>query len=467
MKLALIGGGGVRTIFFTQSLCKYAARLGIDELVIMDNNPRKLNIYGNLAAHIASVSESGLDVELTDNVVRAVMGADYVVTTMRVAEDQGRILDERIALSHGIIGQETTGPGGFSYALRTIPVVRKYCELIREHSHNALIFNFTNPSGLVTQAMHSFGHHNVIGICDGPTHLETEIARTLGLNVGDVSARIYGLNHLSWLYGYQVKGIDIIGGLLASDAFLENSTEFGHFDKEVIRYVRGIPSSYLYYYYNREEAVQNVLKSGKTRGEVITALNNDMNDRLEEIGIMTNPEQALAAYYKVIEERERSYMSIELQKRKRETKALDFEKLGIGHIALSTEQGEAFEGYSGVAFNYIDALKNDTGITIPISVPNNGAIPEMKDEDVLEITCRVDAAGAHPIAPGEIPESNLLLMRQVKLFERMTVQAVAEKSKDIACLALLNHPLVGSYSLAKALVKDYTKAFEPYFVDWK
>jgi 6-phospho-beta-glucosidase len=467
MKLALIGGGGVRTIFFTQSLCKYAKRLGIDELVIMDNNPRKLDIYGKLAMHIASISESGLDVILTDDIIQAVKNADYVVTTIRVAEDQGRILDEKIALRQGIIGQETTGPGGFSYALRTIPIVQEYCELIRAHSNHAMIFNFTNPSGLVTQAMHSFGYHEVIGICDGPTHLETEIARTLGLNVKDVSSRIYGLNHLSWLYSYKVKETDIIEGLLASDDFLENSTEFGHFDKEVIRYVKGIPSSYLYYYYNREEAVQNVLKSGKTRGEVIMELNDKMNDRLEEIGIMSNPEKALVEYYKVIEERERSYMTIELQKKKKETKALDFEKLGIGHMTFSSEQGEAFEGYSGVAFNYIDAMKNNTGITIPISVPNNGAIPDMKDEDVLEITCNVDATGAHPIAPGAIPESNLLLMQQVKLYERLTVEAVANKSKEIACFALFNHPLVGSYSQAKSLVMDYMKAFEQYFVDWK
>jgi len=467
MKLALIGGGGVRSAFFTRSVSKYAKLLGITEISIMDNNPMKLEIYGNLGRYTAGLEDSVLAVTLTGDFKEAVNGADYVVTTIRVGEEAGRILDEHIPLKYNIIGQETTGPGGFSYALRTIPVMREYCETIKQISNNALVFNFTNPSGLVTQAMHSYGYHNVIGICDGPTHLETEIAQTLGINVDDVSAGLYGLNHLSWMNSYKVKGREIMPALLANDDFLNNSAEFGHFDNEVIRYVKGIPSAYLYYFYYREEAVRNVHNSKQTRGEIIKDINDTMNALFKEMDVTKNPETAFERYRQFFIEREKSYMATELKERKQETRELSLSELGLDDLELTPGEGVAFEGYSGVAFNYIMANRNDTGKLIPMSVPNNGAIKDMADEDVLEITCRVDKEGAHPVTPEYIPETNLRLMQQVKLYERLTVEAVDKKSKEVACFALMNHPLVGSYTLAKCLVDDYTSAFSEYFSDWK
>src|SRR3954468_20493579 len=143
MKIALVGGGGVRTMYFTEAVAKYANRLGVTQISIMDNDKEKLEIFGNMAKYVAMKANDTLKIELTTDVVEAVTDADYVVTTMRVGGDEGRVKDERIALKQGVIGQETTGAGGFAFAIRTIPVMLEYCQIIKEHSNNAVVFNFT------------------------------------------------------------------------------------------------------------------------------------------------------------------------------------------------------------------------------------------------------------------------------------------------------------------------------------
>lgn len=468
MKLAMIGGGGVRTAFFAESLARHAKRLGIDELSIMDNNEEKLEIYGVLAQKIAIKGNGIKNVSLTTDFTKAVKNADYVITTLRVGNDEGRIKDERIALSHGVIGQETTGPGGFSFALRTIPVMLEYCKIINEISNNAIVFNFTNPSGLVTQAMHSHGYHNVVGICDGPTHMKSEIANSLDISVDDLFTRIYGLNHLSWTDSVKVKDMEILPRLLKSDHFLDSMHEFAHFDKSLIRMLGCLPNSYLYYYYYKEKALKNILSSPKTRGETIKEINDKMNKLFTEINVSQNPDKAMQAYYQFFEDREKSYMSIELGHPMETGKKVDLrEEIGLGGLDLSGDRGEVLEGYSGVAFNYIEAVKNNSNIDLPISVPNNGAIRCLMPEDVTEISCIINKSGAHPVRIDNIPERNTLLIQQVKRFERLTVQAIDEKSKELAIDALMGHPLVGSYSLAKDLVDDYIEVFKDYLGEWK
>jgi len=467
MKLSLIGGGGVRTVFFSQSLAKYAGKLGIDSFVIMDIDAEKLGIYGAMAANILKDTPN-LAVTLTTDIKDAAKGTDYVVTTMRVGGDAGRIQDERIALKHGLLGQETTGAGGFSFALRSIPVMRDYCEVFQKYGNDPLIFNFTNPAGLVTQAMHDYGYHNVIGICDGPTELKTDISENTGIRMNHLFTRVYGLNHLSWLNSVQVNGVEILGKLMASNGFLENSKAFGHFDKELIRYIGAIPNEYLYYYYYREEAISNIFGAKNTRGEVIKQINDRMDQTLRQINPEKNPEKALEAYYAFLRERESSYMSIELQSRRKRNAHTDLSFLE--DIPLPAEQpGEEikFEGYSGVMFNYIDAVQRDLNVDIPVSVPSAGAINGLRDTDVAEVTCIVDRDGAHPVLAGDIPEQNLLLMQQVKLFERLVVEAVKRQSKELCIEALLVHPLIGSYSLAKKLAHEYLETFKSYIGDYK
>ena len=210
--LSLIGGGSVRTYYFIESLIRFCRELDIEEVRVMDTDAEKLRYFGGIAAYLARRGESGLKVTLTGDAEMALRGADYVVTTIRVGGDEARTKDE---LSEGLIGQETTGAGGFSYAIRTIPVMLAYMKLIRRLAKpEAPVFNFTNPAGLVTQALYDAGFEGVIGICDNATGIKTDTAEALGVNASDLLVKVYGLNHLSWASRVELFGTDILPKLM-------------------------------------------------------------------------------------------------------------------------------------------------------------------------------------------------------------------------------------------------------------
>ena len=466
MKLALIGGGGVRTVFFCQSLAKHAEKVGIDELYLMDNDPEKLHIFGNLAKYYIR-DYTKLKVFLTESFEDAVTDADYVVTAIRVGGDEGRILDERVALKHGVIGQETTGAGGFAYALRTIPVMKEYMKIIKEKSRHALVFNFTNPAGLVTQALYEAGYDNTVGICDNATGAKMELSKALQIDTGDLFIRLYGLNHLTWADQIRIQGVDVFERLMSNPEFLEHYHDFLYYDRDLIRNLHAIPNGYLYYYYHREKAYQNIKNAPMTRGETIRELNEKMLAALRETDVEKEPQKASQIYEQVMNARNEAYMSIELGGQKVKRIPLDFSKLGIGCQEKKDGQVELLEGYAGVALNYIEAQRRNRLTDLAINVPNKGTIDFLRDDDIIEVTCMVDQDGAHPVKLGEIPEANRLLIEQVKLYERRTVEAVREKSLELAVMALMAHPLVGSYSLAKELVRDYQKVHSRYLADWR
>lgn len=465
MKLALIGGGGVRTVFFCQSLAKYADEVGIKELWLMDNDPEKLHIFGNLAKY-AIRDQGNLKVFLTESIEEAVTDADYVVTAIRVGGDESRVIDEKVALFHGVIGQETTGAGGFSYALRTIPVMKEYMRIIREKSNHALVFNFTNPAGLVTQALYEEGYDNTIGICDNATGAKIELSKALQIDANEVFIRLYGLNHLTWADQVKIRDMDVFEKLMASDEFIENYHDFLYYDRSLIRNLHAIPNGYLYYYYHRERAFENIRKSDLTRGETIRKLNEEMIAAIRETDIEKHPDKAYEIFEKTMNARNDAYMSIEIGGRKIKRIPLDLKKLGIG-AKKSEGQIQLLEGYAGVALNYIEAQRKNKAVDLAINVPNKGTLPFLRDDDIIEVTCMVDEKGARPVTLGEIPEANRLLIEQVKLYERRTAEAIREKSLELAAMALMAHPLVGSYSLAKELVRDYQKAHGQYLSDWR
>lgn len=473
MKLALIGGGSVRTVYFVRSFALYAKRLGFESLSIMDNDAEKLRIFGGLARYegqaIAAQQGINLAITLTDDFTAAVTDADYIVTTLRVGGDEARVLDERVALSHGVIGQETTGAGGFAYALRTIPVLLDYMRIIREKAPHATVFNFTNPSGLVTQALHSAGYDNVVGICDNASGIKANMSKLLRMNASDFKLRTYGLNHLTWSDQVTIGGKDILSKLFEHDAFVENFDEFGYFDKDLIRLLRSVPNGYLYYYYHSEKALHNVLSAGKTRGENILDINRQMLAALRPLDIDKNAAEALHIFTHYMHLREGSYMAVELGGHKQAHEAIDIASLGIEELDPARENIELYEGYAGVAFNYIQAVRENKPVEIALNVQNNGAVPGLCDTDVVEISCRIDKDGVHrdQIPAQDIPERNLLLIKTIKQYERLTVEAVSQRSVALAREALMIHPLVNSYSLAKDLVADYLKAHSAYLGAWR
>lgn len=473
MKLALIGGGSVRTLYFVRSFANHAKRLGFDTLRIMDTDPEKLRLFGGMARQeglrIARERGEQIQIELTHDFEAAVTGVNYVVTTIRVGGDAARVVDERVALRHGVIGQETTGAGGFAYALRTIPVMLEYMRVIREKAPGALVFNFTNPSGLVTQALVSAGYDNVIGICDNASGIKAKAGETLRLNASDFALRTYGLNHLTWSDQVVVNRRNILPDLLRNPDFVEGFDEFFYFDRDLIRILRAIPNGYLYYYYHSEQALRNIQSASQTRGEAILDINRRMLAALQGVDVERETASAMKIFEYHMRLREGSYMSVELGGKQHPRAVIDLSALGIPELDPNREQIELYDGYAGVAFNYIQAVCENKPVEIALNVPNRGAVPGLRDDDVVEVSCDIDAGGLrrHALTAAEVPERNLLLMRAIKEYERLTVEAVRQRSVSLAQQALMVHPLVNSYSLAKVLVRDYLAAHKAFLEGWR
>lgn len=468
-KLALIGGGSVRTYYFIESLMKFYREMDIAEVSVMDNDEEKLRYFGGIAKFLTEKEGSGLAVKLTQDPAVALQGADYVVTTVRVGQDWARTQDERIALSRGLIGQETTGAGGFSYAIRTIPTMLEYMRLIRTFAKpNAPVFNFTNPSGLVTQALYDAGYDNIIGICDNATGIKIDLAQALKVNASELKVKVYGLNHLSWANRVELGGVDILPLLMANESFVESFHQFAYFDRALIRRLGMIPNGYLYYFYHRERALHNLLMAPESRGEFIMRNNAAMMEALRAHDFDAEPQTCLDIYRDYMHRREGSYMSIELGGSQKELAPIDVNTLGIAGLLGNKPVTEVYEGYAGVVFNYIDSAKYDKGIDLAVSVPNGGAIPGMEKDDVVEVTCTIGREGAVPMsfAKEEICPSTLALMKTIKRYEKLTVEASLRKSKAAAVEALTIHPLVQDYALAAQLVDAYCALNEPWIGKW-
>ena len=449
MKIALIGGGGVRSPLFVMSLLRWHERVGATELCLLDIDARKLEIFGELCRCVVQRAGVPLKLTATTDARTALTNADHVVTTIRVGFEQGRATDERIALRHGVLGQETTGPGGFAMALRSIPALLDYAKLLQEINPHAWMFNFTNPSGLVAQALRSAGYSRTVGICDGANHGQDAVAHWAGVPVHSVRAEVFGLNHLSWCRRAWVDGKDLMQPALADDHFLYAAQ--GLFDPELVRMVGMHCNEYLYYYYYAEKAVQAIQAEHKTRGEEIVELNQRLLDQLEEIGVARNPERALRTFFGYEKRRGATYMNYAYNRPSSE----EADRTQVFDADIPEFAGE---GYAGVALSVIEALQGGGTLYTALNVPNEGAIEGMADDDVVEVSCRVDAGGIHPLPTGEVLSLQLGLMQAVKRYERLTVEAIRQRSRRRAVEALMAHPLVLSYSRASALVDEYLHA---------
>ena len=447
MKIGVIGGAGVRTVIFINGLLKRYKQLNIDEVVLYDIDHEKLTVIGKLCRHVVRREGKDLIVREVYDAVDAIRGMDYIVTTLRVGGDHSRVIDESVALQNGVIGQETTGVGGFSMAVRTIPVLLDYCDLIARHAPDAWVFNFTNPSGLVTQALHNAGHHRIIGICDAPSSLKYRMAQKLGVTEEELYVEFFGLNHLSWIKSVQVNGKEIMPTLIEDEDFMSSIQELEIFDREVVRQTGMLPNEYLYYYYHREKALANINKSKLTRGQTIELVNIQMMKELKEMDIDANPEEALQIFLYYMQLRENSYMSIESGSQNRPM---------LEKGSLPVPEGM---GYAGVMLDCIEGMQSEEGRSLVLSILNQGAIPFLADDDVVEVTCNVSKCGIAPVKQTEIPHLCELYIRLIKRYERLTVDAVREGNEEYAIEALMTHPLVNSYSLAKKLIADYNTAY--------
>lgn len=459
MKLAVLGGGGVRSPFLAKYIASRAKDLGINDVVFMDNDQTKLKIFGGLSKAITGLVDKSINFSVTDCPVEALTKADFIITSLRVGHDSARVLDEKIALERGMVGQETTGAGGFAMALRSIPALVEYCTLAEKVAKpNAVIFNFTNPSGLVTQALRNEGFKNVYGICDGPGGFFKEVAGVINRKVDELSVECFGLNHLSWFRSIKVDGKEMVQELIHSPQIYRD-TELKVFDRNLVERLGMLPNAYLYYYYHREKAISKLLKAEKTRGELIEEINCKMLEELIELDPEKDLGKMLQIYLYYYTLREKSYMSIEAGDK---PVIPDRELLNID--ILNNDYGA---GYASVALNFIEALVHGKETEMILSVPNNGAIEGLYDDDVVEVTCMVGKAGAMPIHIGRPPQLQMALIQQVKLYERLAVNAIKNKSIDTAIDALMVHPLINSYSIARDLVLTYLETYKDYVGTWR
>lgn len=454
MKITVIGGGGVRSMFLAKSIAQKAERLHIDELCFMDNNEQKLRIYGGMAAHVAKLLCPELQFSLTSNAVEAVKDADYVITTIRVGEDDMRAKDERIALNKGVLGQETTGAAGFSFAMRSVPALAEYCELIKKYAKKEVkVFNFTNPAGVVSQTLRDMGYDFTYGICDAPSGMLRSFALLYGESPDDIVGEVYGLNHLSYFKSIKLCGREIMPELIENDEAYKNS-DMRYFSKELLRDRKAVLNEYLYYFYYREQAVDNILKADKTRGEQIRDINKNMTAELSKMDVENDFEGCLEVFNKWYGMREGSYMASETGvKRTTPWKFNIYEE----------DDG----GYAGVALKFIETAQSGTTGTMIMCIPNENSIDGLHADDVVEITCDVNANGCTPHHIGEVDEQNLELIRRVKNYERLSSKAIRNKDKGAAIQALTLHPLVNSYSLACEFVEEYIEHNKEYSNGWK
>lgn len=446
MKLLLMGAG-IRTPLMIYGLLRREQELALTEVVLFDTDAERLAVMHWLASEIVQRNGGTFRVAHSTSLAEAAEGAAFIFSAIRVGQEESRVADEKIAIEAGVLGQETTGAGGFSMALRTIPVLLDYAKTIERVAPDAWFVNFTNPAGLITQALHNETNLKVAGICDTPTAMRTSIATYLDRSMDDVFVDYIGLNHLGWVRDVMVGGVSCFDEIIAHyEALQQAGHEWALFEPSLVRSLRLLPNEYLYYFYYRERAVENIRASGSTRGMQIQAINEPLWAALKDHHSEGNVDAAIDAYANAMLSRSGSYMARE------SGHAVETGNRSGAGAALALFEDE---GYAGLAMDVMQAVIQNRKAVLILNIPNDGCITELQDDDVIEAVCLVDAQGIRPLAQTTLPDSIRGLVQSVKTYERYAVKAAVEGDRDAAVMALAVHPLVCSWSLAGQLVDAY------------
>lgn len=442
MKLALAGGGGFRVPLV------YGALLGdddegrVDEVALFDTDPARLNAMTTVLHQLAADGRTAdapppPRIMATTDLDTAMRGADFVFSAIRVGGLQGRTCDERVALDLGVLGQETTGPGGVAYGLRTIPVALHMAERVAAVAPDAWFINFTNPAGMITQAMQSVLGDRVIGVCDSPIGLGRRAAAALRVPLADCAMDYVGLNHLGWLRGLRHAGRDFLPDLLASTGGLLGIEEARLFGPEWVQTLGVIPNEYLYYYYFTRDAIAAITDAPQTRGEYLLSQQGSFY-----ADVRGRPQDALALWREACAAREATYMA--------ETR---------GAHETRDERALGSGGYESVALAIMAAISRGERSTLILNIRNGrGESPVVSGLPVgavVETVCTVDADGPVPVTAAPLTGHMLGLVTQVQAVEELTIAAAMQRSRRLAVEAFALHPLVDSVTVAKALLSGY------------
>ncbi|MFZ0885411.1 MAG: hypothetical protein WAN14_18565 [Candidatus Acidiferrales bacterium] len=442
MKITLVGAAGVRSPLLVHGLAGLSSEVRVDELAFWDTDPERVTIMKKVAE--AMGKRSGLRARLTaySDPERALEGADYVITSIRVGGIDARIKDETIALAHGLVGQETVGAGGFACAMRNLGVMLEYARLIERVAPRATVINFTNPVGIISQGLLNHSGVNIIGVCDTPLETFEAIAHALDRTPFGLRFDYLGLNHLGWVRAIcDETGAELLPKVLSSPEIIQKCYRHGLFPPKFIQELGLLPTEYLYFYYFPETAYKNTKQSGQSRGQAIAAMNVRLFQNLAQA-----PESKLIEIYEdYLRERNASYFSIEATagERRKENQELYSE----------------FSGYERIALLVLEALHAGTPSSIPLTVRNGGALEDLNADDAVELPCEVSARGVRVPPVGRAPDAVRPLLLQVKEYERLTVRASVEHSRKFALAALEKNPLVGRQDVAQQVLTEYLQAF--------
>lgn len=444
MRLCILGGGGFRVPLVYRALAAGPYPGLITELVLHDTDTLRLDgILRVLASMPLPDGARPPVVRACAALDEALAGADVVFAAIRSGGTAGRLSDERVALAHGLIGQETTGAGGISYALRSIPQMHHIAGRLAALAPEAWLINFTNPAGMVTEALLPVLGPRIIGICDSPIGLVRRAAAAAGVPLvrGSLAGVDYlGLNHLGWLRGLVHDGVDRLPGLLADPGRLLSFEEGRVFGATLPQLLGAVPNEYLFYYYYRREALA-ALSSGQTRGEFIAAQQQELYARLAgEIPVGSS-----------------AFDEWEAARRSREQ----------GYLAEARSAGQdrdevdlAGGGYEQVALELMHAALTGTRAELILNVRNGATVPALPADAVIEVPAEVDDAGARALSLPAPPTLHQLgLMSQLKAVERSVVEACATGAREAALQAFTLHPLIDSAHLAQRLLSGYEAAF--------
>lgn len=441
MKLAVLGGGGFRTPHVWESVADSGAT--IDDLVLHDPSAARLTRVEAVLAGLRAERGGGPAVRTTTDLRDAVEGADVIFCALRVGGLEGRVIDETIPLREGVLGQETVGPGGICYALRTVPVMLDIARVVAALAPAAWFLNFTNPAGLVTEAVRTVLGDRAIGICDSPEALCARVAAALGRRKAELSFDYAGINHLGWLLGVSDGERDLLPRLLVDDDALNRVEEAHLFGARRLRSLGAIPNEYLVYYESPAPVVEALRRAGATRAEVLRVQQAAFYDDPDD-----DPRAALASWRQARDARYGSYMAEAWDAARPE-----------GGADGDGDEGPGEAGYAAVAAVFLRAVAGDGSDPIVLDVANRGRLPFLDDDAVVEVPCAVGPGGPRPLPVGRLPGPQADLVARVKEVERTTLEAAATGSRALALAALAAHPVVPSRAAAERILAGYLGAF--------
>ena len=436
MRVTIIGAGGFRTPLTYRALLAARERLGVSEVVLHDSDPARMATVEAVLAGIDAEAGAALPRRVAVDLDEAVRGAGFVLCAIRVGGLEGRIVDEAVPLAHGVLGQETVGPGGLAFALRTLGPMRGIAEAVARHAPDAWLVNFTNPAGMITEALMPVLGERIVGICDSPDHLVREVAAAIGAPPAELAVDYAGLNHLGWVVGARRAGRDLLPGVLADDERVARLPAAGLFGVHRLRELGAVPNEYLVYFEHADRAVAGFRRDGATRGQALAEAQDAFYAAAPAPG-----REAARAWRRAVHARNRSYM--------REARTSETEK------PLEGEDEQPAGGYEAAALAVMEALAGAETRVLILNVRNGGALPFLDRDAVVEVPAVVGTGGVRPLAAGQLPPAARDLVVRVKEVERLTIRAASEGSRALALEAIAHHPVVPSAAVAERILADY------------